>query len=196
VLRKVILSMGCATLLMTGACNRDYDRGMASDSAPAGSASDLDARGQDFVQKAAVANIAEVELGQLATQRAEHADVKRFARMMVDDHSKALDELTTAASQGGVQVTRTLDEKHREIHQRLSSLQGKEFDREYMKVMVEGHEEAAALLEHRAERAASNPAATTSGGTTLNTDVDQWAAKTLPQIRSHLEQAKQIRERL
>ena len=188
--------MGCATLLMAGACNRDYDRGVASDSAPAGSASELDTRGQDFVQKAAVVNIAEVELGQLAAQRAEHADVKRFARTMVDDHSTSLDELTTAASRGGVQVTRTLDEKHRELHQRLSSLQGKEFDREFMKAMVEGHEEAAALLENRAERAASNPAATTSNGTPLNGEVDQWAAKTLPQVRAHLEQAKQIRERL
>ena len=49
-----------------------------------------------FAMKAAQANMAEVELGKLALQKAMSDDVKKFAQMMVDDHSKALDELKGA----------------------------------------------------------------------------------------------------
>src|SRR4051812_20462780 len=46
-----------------------------------------------FVTKAAQGGLAEVKLGQLATQKASSSDVKAFGQQMVDDHSKANDEL-------------------------------------------------------------------------------------------------------
>jgi putative membrane protein len=188
VLRKAIVSTACVTLLMAGACNRDYDAGSVADRTAGAESVD-----QQFVQKAAADNIGEIQLGRLATQRAESPSVKQFAERVVDDHTKALDALTTAAGQSGTQVTRELDDKHREIHERLSRLQGAAFDREYMKTMVQAHEDAVNMLEDRAERA---PRAAGTAVESPEGRVNQWAADTLPVVQTHLQQAKQISGRL
>jgi len=62
---------------------------------------------QKFFEKAAIANMAEIKLGQLATQRAESADVKQFGQMMVDEHTKALDQLKQAARRPTSRCPRT-----------------------------------------------------------------------------------------
>ena len=41
--------------------------------------------------------MAEVELGKLATQKASSEDVKKFGQRMVDDHTKANDQLKQIA---------------------------------------------------------------------------------------------------
>jgi putative membrane protein len=198
VLRTTVLSIGCAVLLFAGGCSRDYDQGTMTDQERSAAASIKGVDdSQQFVQKAAIDNMAEIQLGQLASKRAESPDVKRFAQQMVDDHTRALDELTTAASRGGVQVARDLDEKHRDIHQRLSTLQGKEFDREYIKSMVEAHESAVEMLDGRSGILnRGTDAAPISGTSKLDNEVNQWAAKTLPTVRTHLEKAKELRDQL
>jgi putative membrane protein len=85
---------------------------------------------REFLTKAMDANMAEIELGRLALEKASNADVKRFAQMMVDDHSKALDALKPIASKGGVPMVAQLDDTHRDLRDRLSRLSGAEFDRE------------------------------------------------------------------
>ena len=88
-------------------------------------------RFQEFIDEMAVAGMAEVQLGKLATERAASADVKAFGQMMVTDHSKAGDDLKQVASQLKVQPPTQLDPKHRDLAERLSKLQGAAFDREY-----------------------------------------------------------------
>jgi putative membrane protein len=105
---------------------------------------------RSFINDMAVAGMAEVQLGKLAAERAENADVKEFGQMMVKDHSKANDELKQVASQLNVQPTTQLDKKHRDLEDRLSKLQGAEFDREYISAMVQGHQEVASKLRTRA----------------------------------------------
>jgi putative membrane protein len=107
-----------------------------------------DARG--FINEMAIAGMAEVQLGQMAATKASNADVKSFGQMMVTDHSKANDELKQVASQMQVQVPVDLDQKHKALADRLSRLQGAEFDREYMTAMVQGHEEVASKLRSHA----------------------------------------------
>jgi len=85
--------------------------------------------------------MAEVQLGMLASERGTNPDVKAFGRMMVKDHSQANKELAQTAAQLKVQPPKELDAKHRDLANRLSKLQGGEFDREYMTAMVQGHEE-------------------------------------------------------
>jgi len=96
---------------------------------------------QQFVQQAAVAGMAEVQLGQLAQQRASNNQVKEFARMMVRDHTKANNELKQAAKGQNIQLPTQLDQKHQDLMQRLQQLRGADFDREYMSAMVDGHME-------------------------------------------------------
>lgn len=144
-----------------------------------------------FVTQAALANMAEIQLGHLAVKKAQSADVKKFGQMMIEDHVKAQQELADAASGAGIQWPKQLDDKHRQIHQRLSSLNGDRFDRDYMKTMVDGHRDVEAML---AARADASPRA--GGGEksdqALTANVTKWAAKTLPAVRAHLKEAEQV----
>ncbi len=159
-----------------------------------------------FVETMTIAGMAEVQLGKLASEHAASADVKAFGQMMVKDHTQAGQELSRIASQLNIQkVTTQLDQKHRELVDRLSKLRGAEFDREYMNAMVAGHEEVSAGLRTRAgNRLTSNePVAgdrPTNGSASVGTSgaargdeaLTQWAAKTLPTVEKHLARARDL----
>ena len=171
------------------------------------------AHGQDgdaryFAEHATIAGNAEVELGKLASQRAQSPDVKQFAQMMVRDHSKAGSELKQAISAHNVNPPAGLDAKHQQLMDRLKQLNGAEFDREYMKAMVDGHMEVKNMLADRADNAGArthggaNPTGTggtkptTADNASLDAAVNQWASKTLPTVEQHLQKAQQIQSKL
>jgi len=127
------------------------------------------ANAQQSIQQAAVSGMAEVQLGRLAEQRASSSRVKEFARMMVKDHSKANDELKQVARGQNIQLPTQLDQKHQDLMMRLQQLRGAEFDREYMRAMVDDHMEARDLLSRSAGTqgaSASNSSAGASGSAT------------------------------
>jgi putative membrane protein len=173
--------------------NRDL--GTASPLARATNVSD----DNTFVEKMAQAGIAEVKLGQLASERAANAQVKTFARKMIGDHQKANNELKQVASKMAVQLPTQTDAKHQELYDRLSKLKGAEFDREYMKAMVDGHQEVAQELERHADNSAKpgdRSVGTSGEASQTHTAVSGWATKMLPDVRQHLDQAKQIESKL
>lgn len=143
-----------------------------------------------FVSQAALANMAEIQFGHLAVKKAQSAAVKKFGQMMIEDHVKAQQELADAASGVGIQWPKQLDDKHRQIHQRLSSLNGDRFDREYMKTMVDGHRDVETMLAARAD-AGARPGGDKSDQA-LAANVNKWVAKTLPTVRAHLKEAEQV----
>ena len=69
----------------------------------------------DFVLQAAMSNMAEIQLGHMATKKAQDAGVKKFAQTMVDDHLKAQQQLADAAYGAGIKWPTQLDERHRQI---------------------------------------------------------------------------------
>jgi len=79
-----------------------------------------------FVNQMTIANLAEVELGKMASERASNADVKAFGQMMVKDHSQANQDLAQVAAQLKVKPTTAIDQKHKDLAARLSKLQGAE----------------------------------------------------------------------
>lgn len=133
----------------------------------------------NFMMKAAQGGMAEVELGQLAQQNGQSQEVKDFGKRMVDDHSKAGDELKQLASQEGVALPTGLNAKDKATKERLSKLQGAAFDKAYMRDMVMDHKKDIAEFKH--EASAGNDQA-----------VKDWASKTLPTLESHLEQAEKV----
>jgi len=100
-----------------------------------------------FVNDLVIANMAEVELGRLAVERGASTEVKKFGQMMIDDHTKAGDKLKSVASAQKMPVPTDLDDKHRDLRDKLAKLSGSAFDRAYMAAMVEGHEGVADKLE-------------------------------------------------
>jgi putative membrane protein len=129
-----------------------------------------------FMRQAAMDGMAEVDHGRLATQNASSADVKQFAQRMVDDHSKANDELKAIASAKKVTLPTTLDAKHQAMHDKLAKMKGAEFDKAYMTHIVSAHKQAVTLFAQEA-KSGKDP------------EARAFAEKTLPTLREHLKLA-------
>ena len=149
----------------------------------AGSAAGAGKGDSDFVMKAAQGGMEEVELGRMASTQAASADVKQFGQRMVTDHSKANDELKTAAQKGGAMVPTEMSKKQEADKARLAKLNGAEFDKAYMKMMVSDHKEDVAEFEKEAK----------SG---QDADVKAFASKTLPTLKEHLSMAQDVEKRV
>lgn len=172
----VTLASGCA----------DRNRAEENESANPGVGTVDTSRGSDeqrFISDMLEDGRAEVELGRMAQSRSRNPAVREFGEMMVRDHTKAAEELKAAARQAEHAAPAETDSDHQRLSEKLSELTGTEFDREYMNAMVSEHEEAVRELEGKSD-------------TSNNAEVKQWAAKTLPAVRQHLDRAKQIRESL
>jgi putative membrane protein len=144
--------------------------------AASGSLSPSDRR---FIETAARGGLAEVDLGRLGTEKASSADVKAFAQTMVDDHSKANDELKTLASQKGLTLPTGPDASHKAVRDRLEKLSGDAFDRAFIKEMLKDHKKVVAEFQKQA------------GSSRADADVKSFAEKTLPKLQQHLEHAQQ-----
>lgn len=123
---------------------------------------------QRYLDEVAGGNLAEIQLSQLAVQKAQDPQVKQFAQTMVDEHTKAKDQVQQVASASGISLPTDLDSKHQKMQSKLSNLTGSDFDKEYMKLMVSSHKEMEGLLKKKAGKAASASASSgygTSGGT-------------------------------
>jgi putative membrane protein len=159
---------------------------------------------QAFLKEMFMSNMAEIELGNLASEKASSADVKSFAQTMVTHHTQANKDLMAVA--GDVQQPKELDAKHQALKDRLSKLSGAEFDRQYMQAMVAAHRETVAKVKPKAGKSAGNASATgtsgtgTAGATTGDAagaavkTVPQYAAKTLPIVQKHLQEAERIQK--
>jgi putative membrane protein len=132
-----------------------------------------------FVKNAAEGGLAEVELGKLATEKASSAEVKQFGQHMVDQHTKANEQLQKVASQKGIDVPSELSAKDKATKSRLERLSGAAFDRAYMRDMVKDHTKD--VSEFRKEAKSGSDA-----------DVKSFASEALPTLESHLNQARQI----
>ncbi|HTS61436.1 MAG TPA: DUF4142 domain-containing protein [Candidatus Acidoferrales bacterium] len=131
-----------------------------------------------FMTKAAQGGLAEVELGNLAVQHASDQKVKDFGQRMIDDHTKANDELKSIASQKGVTLPASVDSQSEAVKNRLSGLRGAAFDRAYMRDMVNDHRKDVAEFQKEADHGS-------------DADVKAFAGKTLPTLQQHLKMAQE-----
>ena len=142
----------------------------------------VDDKTHTFMNDAAEAGMAEVEIAKLAKDRAQNPRVKNFAEMMIKDHSDANNKLQTIARDKSVTLPSTLG-KHQDHLEDLSKKKGAEFDKAYMKMMVNGHEDVVKEFE-KCSQNGTDP------------DVKTFAAQTLPTVRMHLDSAKAINKAL
>jgi putative membrane protein len=145
-------------------------------SAPAQTLSDQD---REFVRKAASGDLAEIELGRLAMQRATTPSVRAFASQIVNDHSRSHAEFMALMQGRGVAVVPGLDASQQAMRDRLASLPGPDFDRAYLQEMLRDHTQDVAEFE-RASQILTDP------------DLQAWAARTLPTLQQHLALARQV----
>ena len=137
----------------------------------------------NFVKKAAVDGIAEVELADLALERAASDDVKTLANHIKQDHQRANEQLNAIATQKGLQVPQQTDAKHKRDKDRLAKLDGNEFDNAYVKAMIKEHEKDIKEFEKQAKNG-------------KDAELKTFANNALPKLREHLDHAKQIEKGL
>ena len=123
------------------------------------------------------ANLAEVELGKLAQEKAQGQEVKDFAKRMVEDHGKMAQELQGLASQKGVKSPEQPDARHQAKMKEMQ--RAKNFDQAYMKDMVKDHQKDVKEVQKVAKEA-------------KDPDLKAAAQKAAPIMQEHLKMAQGI----
>ena len=218
--RTYFLTLVLAAALAGGCRGKDNDRAAPpAGSAPVGTSGEAaSVRGadRDFVREAAITGMAEIDLARMTLDRSSDANVKKFAQMMIDDHTKAAGDLQAVATRHGIDLPAQVDEDHRDKAEKLGKKTGMDFDRDYADAMVDGHQAFVDKLESRvdkdtlAEWKAKNvdPA---SGKKTegkaeaisivpeksdnpVTLSLNEWAAATYPTAFAHLQAAKDLQK--
>ncbi|GAB3915105.1 DUF4142 domain-containing protein [Larkinella knui] len=162
-------------------CNTTSNKDSAEQAEDANEKKDMPEDDSEFAVKAASGGMMEVELGKLAQQKAQNQKVKDFGAMMVTDHSKANEEFKTIAASKNMTIPATLSDEHQKHVDDLSKLSGAEFDKEYVKLMVDDHKEDIDLFKD-ASFNAKDP------------DIKAFAGKTLPTLQKHHDAIKAIQD--
>jgi putative membrane protein len=126
---------------------------------------------------AAQGGMAEVELSQLASQRAASNEVKQFAQQMIQDHTRANNKLSQLAKQKGVTLPTEMDAQHKALRTQLEKISGRSFDQQYMNAMETDHAKTVALFQSQTQQG-------------QDPDVTAFAATTLPKLQQHWQMAR------
>ena len=142
--------------------------------------SDLD-DDTEFAVAAADGGMLEVQLAQLALTKASSPRVKEFAQSMVDEHSKANEELKTLAQEKNITLPSTISEEKQKDYDKLAEKSGAEFDKAYSDFMVKDHKDDIDQFKKAAEKCE-------------DADIKSWAAAKLPVLENHLSMAESLDE--
>ena len=137
----------------------------------------------NFLVKAANGGMAEVQLGDLAQQKATNQQVKDFGKMMVKDHNGVNEQVKSLAAQRNVTLPATISDDMKSHYDDLAKKSTKDFDKAYVDMMVKDHNEDIDLFEKSADRI-------------NDAEVKTFINNTLPKLRSHLEAIKSIQKSL
>jgi putative membrane protein len=133
-----------------------------------------------FMMEAAMGGKAEVAMAQLALTRSSSDSVKQYAQQMIDDHTKAGDELMQVATMKGITLPMEPDAKHKALLAKMQGLSGAEFDSMYIKMAgVKDHENMQKLFMSESSKG-------------KDADAKGFAAKTLPTVQEHLRMAREM----
>lgn len=128
---------------------------------------------QQFVTQAAEANLAEIKTSQLALSKSQDAQVRNVAQEMIDDHTKANQQLATLAGQKSLKVPDDTDMTHKATLKLLQAKSGESFDKSYIDQMQKDHQKAVALFRD----ASRSPK--------VDADLKAFATSTLPTLQHH-----------
>jgi putative membrane protein len=191
ILVAVLVSVGLATVLVAAQPDQNSNSSATSNMNQNGNmnsnmsgsnknTSMLGSSDRKFMMEAAMGGMEEVELGKLAAERGSTDAIKQFGQRMVDEHTKANEELMQIASMKGVALPTTLDDKHKADVTKMSQLSGAAFDSAYVKEAgVKDHNKAVKLFQSEADKG-------------KDADLKAFASKTLPTIQEHLRMAQDM----
>ncbi len=135
----------------------------------------------EFVVEASSGGMMEVQLGNIAQEKAADPRVKNYGSMMVRDHTKTNAELKGLASTKDITLPQGAGEEHQKHIDELMQKTGSDFDKSYMEMMVKDHEEDIDAFQKSSDKG-------------KDIEIKAFASKTLPVLKVHLDSAKAIRD--
>lgn len=137
----------------------------------------------NFAVKAANAGMTEIESSKLALNTSANAGVKKYAQMIIDEHTAAASKLGTLASAKNITLPAALDTDSQDKVTDLSKKKGKDFDKAYVDMMVSDHKDAVDAFQKENTN-------TTDG------DLKAFTAETIPVLQKHLDDAKAMQSKM
>ncbi|MFN2426753.1 MAG: DUF4142 domain-containing protein, partial [Candidatus Binatia bacterium] len=139
---------------------------------------------KEFMINAASGGIAEVEMARVALDKSTSTAVKEHAQLMINDHTKANDELRRIATSKGVPLADVPNAAHQAMIDKIKATPASDFDKTYIsEAGVKAHQESQTLYRNES----------TSG---LDPDLKAFAARTLPTVEAHLKHSERLDEDL
>ena len=133
-----------------------------------------------FIETVAISDMFEIESSKLAQEKADSSS-KTFAAKMISDHTKTSSELKAIAAKAKVEVPTALDSSHQSKLDKLKSLNGADFDKQYDADQLAAHKDAVSMFERYAK-----------GGD--NKELKAFATKTLPHLKQHQKMAEGLQK--
>ncbi len=134
---------------------------------------------KEFLTMAAIANMTEAHMGEMAESQASQSSVKDFGQTLVKDHTSAYQELTALGSKLGQKIPTGINVRRDKEVERLADLKGKKFDGQFLRAEVQDHERALAAFKREAEHGRDQ-------------DVKAYASQVLPTMEEHLREAEKL----
>jgi putative membrane protein len=135
---------------------------------------------RDFSRTASQGNIAEIQFGQLATQKSVSDSVTAFARKLIADHTKSQAQLDSLGRKLNITKVDSMDANHRNLMSRLSGYSQYAFDTAYINSQVKDHQATITLFENQSNKG-------------QDSGLKSYASKNLPALRQHLQMAQSLK---
>ena len=168
---------GSASSSGSGAQATGSHQGHGSAGSAAGAAT-VGKQDHTFMMEAARGGMMEVQVAQLAQQKAQSDEIKEYARKLEQDHSKANDQLKQIAQERNVQLPTDLG-PHAAQLSKFQNLSGDQFDREWIRMQVQHHRKDVSNFRKQANRG-------------MDSDLKNFASSTLPVLEQHLSEAQRL----
>lgn len=180
-MKKTLIALSIATLIIGCATDDSENMGAPDRSTEAvgGASGTLAAQDSTFAREAMQAGMAEVKMGQLAAKNSQNEAVRKYGQRLVDDHTKANQELKQIASRKSVSIESQLSQQHQSALDRLTGLKDNEFDQAFKQQAIQDHQKVIQLFEKQSQQGS-------------DADLKAYAQKHLPHLREHLTMAQQL----
>jgi putative membrane protein len=135
----------------------------------------------DFAVMAANAGMTEIELSKVALASSTNADVKKYAQMIVDEHTAAAAKLGTIAASKQITLPASLSDASKKDVEDLTKKKAKDFDKAYVSMMKDDHKKAVDAFKKESDDS-------------KDPELKAFAAETLPTLQKHLDQATAMKD--
>lgn len=137
----------------------------------------------EFLVDATEINLEEIAIGQLAQQKSTNPEIKKFGKMLVDDHTKLAGEVKTVAESRNFSLPTSITEDGKEQYNKLNEKSGLDFDKKFVDMMIDGHDKAIDKFTEASKK--SN-----------DEEIKTWASNNIASLTAHLQHAKLLKQDL